>query len=303
MIHLFHMKRLYGILYLSIAIFLLKATACAAATPEGFSPDTGILIPQIRGQLNNEAGFVFQNPAGLSSVESKQVLMQSGSDYLGYIPLSLAITFPMEKGGLGIGISSLSAQDGYVVPNTSSPDDRPASAGTFTHAFRKFTVGYGSPLVPDLLDLGASVSILQQELYKNSATAFSADVGIFWYRNNYWIGCRSRNLLSTGYQWNTGIREALPFDLLLELGAEFGTTQVGAEFGFKNTRFWGQLPLNPMFSITGDMTMLGTTTPTRYSIGAAMQLGDMMVSYSRNTAVNSEFGIQQDLIGITFLVK
>jgi hypothetical protein len=294
--------KIFRKIFFMVIVCLALSGHFYAATLVGFDPDSSFLMPQtLAGDVDHEVGYIFQNPAGLSGVQTKQVYIQSGSDYLGYVPFSMAMTFPMAKGGMAFSVSTLTAQDAFVVPSTSDP--RPQSTGTLTHAFRRVTAGYGSPLVPELLDLGVNASILQQELHRSSATAFSIDAGVLWYRNNLWVGCYTRNLFCTGNQWNTGIRESLPFDMILELGMDVGASNFGADFGFKTIRFFNKTALNSNFYITGDVITLGSLSPTRYSIGAVMQLGEVSLSYSRNAAVNGDFGLQQDLIGVSFVVK
>jgi hypothetical protein len=146
------------------AVFLkLAAGARPAAMGEAFAG------------IADDVNALFYNPAGSAFLEKPQFTAQYGSWFQGIAYNVLGFTYPAgNAGSFGLGIINLGVNDiEKRTADTETPDSK------FAASDYAYMLHYSRKLRSDL-SAGVNVKLVSQKIDTVSATAYGADLGVFW---------------------------------------------------------------------------------------------------------------------------
>lgn len=276
-----------------IGLILLLSTMALQAV-EHFSPDRGSFWPStFPGKEGREIGFVFQNPSGLGTAESKQFSLDTGSPYLGYTPLSASLVLPFQQLVLGVGVLYFSANDAFSVADTVG---RPSSQGSLSHQFSQYRVSVGHNQTTHW-QWGAAFTLNQETLAGQTGISQSLDLGLSWREPLWWVGVRTQDLFSSSFQWANSSDE-LSAKIFLQGGVTLWASQVSLEWGGQRVHSEVEVALHPSFSLLGDMSMNDSFGLIRYGYGMILNLQSVQFQYLKIIGVNTDLDVNQDIFAV-----
>ncbi len=234
------------------------------------------------GGMDNEAGFVFQNPARvLPELPRFQgtVEVSSEPDFFGYDQLSLASQLSWDNFGMGFGIVSFST-DG--IPNAELNSDlRPsATGGTFSDQLTRWS-GVAAFRYNPRLRIGSQFTYFQRDLEDNSVRYFGLDLGFYYaILYGFGVGAYTRGALHGVYQWdNSTSSEALRRCVVVETDYRFNGFAARLSTDFNNARLLLQYRFVPQLGVHADAVVDDDFSLKRYGAGTSIGIGKLQLVY------------------------
>lgn len=288
---------LFGLL-LCISIPIFSAT-------EAFLLERGLLYNDAFDMFvpNNEAAFVFQNPARIAPAEMAATIASSSNDFFGYNQLSISQVVPLQYWVLAVGLARMGADD--LVEAGLTSDRRPAATGSsFSDVYTRLAVSLGHQYT-SALQLGVRGGYFGHELYNDSAEYYSFDVGLTAQLHSaLMLSVYTQNLLTTSLVWAHST-EALTIDsgIVVEFdfrADSFQQLPVRLSTNLKQHRVLGQFYLMPQAAINADFVFDEGMSILRQSLGTSLHLGTFSLSYFRHEFRSGLLNQTRDEIALQF---
>jgi len=250
-----------------------------------------------KSRLGLSSFYYSENPSFVGSVESNQILVESGSEYLGYVPYAFSAVVPFADWTLGIGFLGLESHDAIRVADT---EDRPVSEGTFGHGFRQARVVVSRPLKEDVL-FGIVGSWESQYLDTAIGTAWTADIGMTWFYEYGFVGLYSTHLLSTGYQWNDGEIEPFLPEVTVEINGKWDALSLGGVMGTVTRKIYGSYQPHSLLTVMGHGLFDDSGVMASYGYGVNLDWRQWGFFIAQTHAIEQNLGLTQHVFGVRYI--
>ena len=234
------------------------------------------------GGVNNEVGFVFQNPARILPVQKELQMtaaISSAPDFFGYDQLSFASQVSRDNIAIGFGMVSFST-DGIEEADLNS-DNRPeATGGTFADEMTRFSAVAATRIHPQL-QIGAQLTYFGRDLGDNSVSYLGLDGGAY-YTTSYGLGLGvyTQGLLHRGYQWDDSTsEEELDRRFVAEADYQWRDFWSRLSTDFSQSRLLLQYRYGSQFGVHADAVADNNFAVSRYGVGTSVGLGRVQLVY------------------------